>query len=266
MKRVFSLVLAVVMVALMIPFAAIVTSATDESSSEIVLPEGWVMTADDGAGVPNSQNENGLILGSDTQSIAMTSKVGVGQKRVVTLDFGVSTKVNLVHFTWETTQPVAGGDLQKNNTGGQGGNDLFLCVLGGPDQVVTDGASFGMKGSVSPTSGSWFNGSGTGYIKKAGSDTYAKHNIARYTVGNALKNQQNNDWRSVEKALYDGACTDNGMKMTMYVDIDEKDYITGAYIQVVIIQTEQIIRYLAMVISPLVIPDRAKMLHLWLSL
>ena len=84
MKRTLSLILAVVMVVLMIPFAAFVTSATDDASSEIVLPENWRMSADDGAGVANAWDENGVTLGSAGQYVQMTTTEGkgIGTKRV----------------------------------------------------------------------------------------------------------------------------------------------------------------------------------------
>ncbi|MBO5845644.1 MAG: hypothetical protein J6Q77_03260, partial [Clostridia bacterium] len=223
-----------------ITFQSFTVNKIEEKAAEpaIVLPEGWVMTADDGDDNKNYQNENGLVLYGDTQSIAMTTKVGVGQKRVVAVDFGTPTKVNILNVTFGTELPVAGAELQANNTAGTGGNDVMLCVLGGPDQNVTDGASFGMKGSNSATTGTWFNADGTSYIKKAGSDTYASAAIKRWTVGNALKNNESNDHVTVGETLYNGACTDNGMKMTMYIEIDENNYVTGVYVQVVTVDTE----------------------------
>ena len=244
MKRALSLILAVVMVALMIPFAAIIASATEEetpSGSPLVfdLPEGWVMSKDDGVGAANTVDANGVTLGSANQAIAMTEKVGIGQKRVITVDYGIATKAKLIHFTWEQNMPVAGTTLQADNESGTGGNDLFLCVLGGSTSPVTDGASFGWKVSTSESGGSWLNSgsNATGYYRETVDGEFTSAAIRRWTIGNN-KGTPDNTWGASMKALYDGALGTNGTKMTVYIELDENNYITGTYMQTVLYDAE----------------------------
>ena len=255
MKRVLSLIVAIVMVALMLPVAFVTTMADEEVNQGaaaqtefpylLKMPEGWAITRDDLAGVKNQINASGITLGSASQSIAMTTKVGVGQKRVITVDFGVPTKLNVLQLTWEANKPVSGAALQEERTAGTGGNDLFLCVLGGPQQRVTDGASWGMKASVSESAGGWFNADGQIYVKTPGAESYsAPAAIKRWTAGNVMKADSaegkisENGYGWIGETLYDGACTNNGMKMTLYVEIDENNYVTGAYIQTITVDGE----------------------------
>ena len=223
MKRTLSLILAVVMVALMIPFAAIVTSAADDAS-EIVLPEGWVMTADS----TNYQDERGVVLGANAQAIALTTKVGLNQKRVIAVDMGVLTYVNVMHFSWEANLPENGGNLQQNISGG-GTSDIFFCMLGGPTSVVTDGASFCVKGK----NGWLMSGNRcTGYYRTTADGTFASAALLRWTVGN-MKGNPDNAWGTTMKTLYDGAFGNTKTTMTLYVEIDENNHVTNTYTQTV---------------------------------
>ena len=243
MKRALSLILAVVMVALMIPFAAIIASATEEetpSGSPLVfdLPEGWVMSKDDGVGTANKVDANGVTLGSDTQSIAMTEKVGVGQKRVVTVDYGIVGQAGMLHLTWEAEQPSAGNVPQNDNGKAFGGNDLYLCLYAGPDLGDhVDGSIANLKASISESDGGWLdsvNQNITGYVRATKDGDWSVFSGKRWAINNNHNLPDDlGKWGEVDAVLVDGACGTNGTKMVLYVEIDENNYITGAYTQFV---------------------------------
>ena len=245
MKRILSLVLAILMTALMIPFS-VVTSAANEAGGQntanstdfpflLKLPAGWVVSRDDMMGAKNGIDANGVTLGSDTQSLAMTAKVGIGQKRVISVDFGTPSKISIINFSWEAAQPSAGNVNQANITAARGGNELLFCVFGGPEQQpISDAASFSWKVSASASGSGWMNSgsNAVGYYRTTPEGNFSTSNIRRWTIGNT-KDKVDDAWGSSLKAIYDGALGTNGTKMTVYIEIDENDYVTGAYYQTV---------------------------------
>lgn len=215
-------------------------NAADVPTLGLTLPEGWVISTDDAAGTANSVGANGVILGGDSQSLAMTTKVGAGEQRVIAIDFGIVSQIGMLHLTWEADKPSAGNVPQNDNGKAFGGNDLFLCMFGGPDlNPVADASTIHMKVSKSASDGDWLSNDCTGYVRATVDGTWTKHTgMKRWAPANGHyvggSDVGLGKWTAVRDVLYDGACGTNGTKMVLYVELDANNCITGTYQQYVL--------------------------------
>lgn len=147
MRKALSLILAVVMVALMIPFAAITSLAADGDvlysmdftewgkknanavtavGETLELPDGFVGTKQIATNRLSSVSEEGVYLGGEQQGIAMTSPVGVGTDRVIEIKWNTKEKVCVVRFGFsdEGVTPTADAIWTKNQ--------IAIFTKGGP--------------------------------------------------------------------------------------------------------------------------------------
>ena len=259
MKRVLSLVLALVMVALMIPVAAITSVATEETSAanggdtsaldaqqdsdvlhymdftdpnhvqdstekipypSITMPDGWVISKDDLANWENRVDANGVTLGSQAQYVQMNTKdgVGIGQKRVLAIDFGIDSKIQIMRISWE---PNA-GTAQAYNW--HNGSDLDIVFAGGPKEPNnSEDAKLCIK-MCTGTSYTWQNNNR--YYSVAvtklvdGERVTTTSNLLAYRVDTST---------DFMKVLADGANKGTGTQMVVYFDISENNKITAIH-------------------------------------
>ena len=229
MKRVLSLIVAIVMVALMLP-AVFVTSAADDAASAtkpnfpylLKMPEGWTITRDNLAGVSNRLDANGVTLGSAGQYLQMNTKegVGIGQKRVLTIDFGIDTKIQIMRISWEANA----GDAQEYTW--HNGSDLDILFFGGPDEL-TNGED--AKTCIKMCNGTGYNWQNNG----------RNVNVAVTTMDNGqpvVTNSTIKAWKAdtdsntnFMNVLADGANKGTGTQMLVYFDINENNKITAIH-------------------------------------
>ena len=169
MKRILSLILAVVMVALMIPFAAIVTSAVD---SELFY-KNWdftTLTPDDGAdgdinpSLPagfvattsskHSISEEGLTVFAAGKNVAMDSNAGLPQGMidgtsdyVMEVTWNTTYRIRRVVFGWTTKEPTYNAETKTSTVEVSGStltwdnDDHSYAGPGNRDAVVKGGVS-----------------------------------------------------------------------------------------------------------------------------
>ena len=118
MKRTLSLILAVVMVALMIPFAAITSvaasdvlysmdftewgaanaNAVTEVNGKLTMPDGWESTPDNDATLYNSISDKGLFLGGAAQGFGMNYIPETNGAYVIKFQWQTEHKIGLLRF------------------------------------------------------------------------------------------------------------------------------------------------------------------------
>ncbi len=104
MKKALSLFLAIVMVALMIPFAAFVTSANGETSTGITETDFTTIATDDGVdGDINPSLPEGFVVSNDTAS---------GQISAAVLENGTKNGYTSINYTAGNNGVLLGGALQ----------------------------------------------------------------------------------------------------------------------------------------------------------
>ena len=118
MKRTLSLILAVVMVALMIPFAAITSvaasdvlysmdftewgaknpNAVTEVNGTLTMPDGWESTPDNNADLYNSISDKGLFLGGAAQGFGMNYIPETNGAYVIKFQWQTEHKIGVLRF------------------------------------------------------------------------------------------------------------------------------------------------------------------------
>lgn len=194
--------------------------AASAPSKNLVLPSDWTISADNNKGIANYTDENGVTLGSTQQHIQMNSKVGVGTKRVIAIDYGVRTRVDVMRISWEANA----GDAQSYSW--DLGSDFDLCILGGPTSKVTKDAVSQTK--MSNASNSYFWGA------LAADDSRIVTVTKTYVKSGELTTETFTcrSWDVMGKtdivsAYYDGAVYGTGTQYILYIDIDENNKITA---------------------------------------
>ena len=204
MKKALSLFLAFVMVALMIPFSAFITSATgetgtvtdghsswvwdftklehDDGSDQVIadkLPEGWTATTDTETTQVTKIDENGIYLGGQQIGIALTADADLPTEivnsttdYVITTVWNVTTKIQYFAFSFCKNDPASDTLIQTPQ--------LRFKYYGGPTASYGGNKFAFANNGTTPTD--------AGYV------TYHNNTVVSSTVkdesGNALTQAQ----------------------------------------------------------------------------
>ena len=164
MRKALSLILAVVMVALMIPFAAITSLAADgdvlysmdftewgkenanaltAAGETITVPTGWVAIKDDNADYLSSVSDKGVYLGGAGQGIAMDNVPATNGAHVIKFQWCTEQKIGLLRFGFTQGADVAAAPSSNNTKGWTNMATMAFPYQAGPENFNMMTAAYG---------------------------------------------------------------------------------------------------------------------------